>query len=85
MHPAVKGVFSRLREAELELIIGVESCRLELALRTVNRVWNVVVVNPSHLRARFHRNNSGGERKIVDFDFRYGTRRCVRRRNLNHT
>src|SRR5580692_8022580 len=76
MHPAVKRIFSWLREAGLELIVGVEWCRFELALRTVDGVGNVVVVNPSHLRARFHGDRAWSEGEIVDLDFSRRIGRC---------
>src|ERR1700730_1003320 len=65
------GVFSSIREAELELVVRVECFGFELALRTVNRMGNVVAVDPSHLRASFHRDSSRSERKIVNLHFRY--------------
>ena len=69
MHAAVVGVFSRLREAELELLVRVQRRRFELALRTVDRVWDVILVDPRHLRSAFDRDGSRCEGKIVDLHF----------------
>jgi hypothetical protein len=69
MHPAVVGVLSRLGEAELELLVRVEGCRFELALGTIDRVGEIVAVDPSHLRARFDGDSPRGECKIVNLYF----------------
>jgi hypothetical protein len=74
VHPAVEWVFSRFYEFELEFIVRVERCRFELALRTVNGMGDVVLVDPSHLRARFDRYYARTEDKIVDLDFRLRAR-----------
>jgi hypothetical protein len=58
MHPAIERILSRLREAALELIIGVECCRFELVLGAVNGVGYVVVVSPANLRTCFQRNQA---------------------------
>lgn len=69
VHAAVVGVFSRLGEAELELLVRIQRCRFELALRTVDRVRDVVVVDPRHLRSSLDLDGSRREGKIVDLHF----------------
>jgi hypothetical protein len=64
MHPAVKRVFPRLSKTELELIVRVHCGRLELSLRTVNGVGDVVVVDPGHLRTGLHRDHPGVNAKL---------------------
>ena len=71
MHAAVVGVFSGLGEAELELLVRVERRRFELTLRTINRVRDVIVVDPGHLRSAFDRDGSRRKGKIVDLHFSY--------------
>ena len=70
MHAAVVWVFSRLCEAKLELLVRVQRRRFEFALRTVDRVRDVIVVDPGHLRSTFDRDGSRCEGKIVDLHFR---------------
>ena len=69
MHAAVVGVFSRLREAELELLVRVKRRRFEFALRTVDRVRDVIVVDPRHMGSTFDRDGSWRKGKIVDLHF----------------
>src|SRR5438270_14052740 len=75
VHAAEKWILSRLRKLELELFVGIERCRFELALRTVHRVRDIVLVDPDYLLARLDRNDCRIEGKIVNLDFRACGRR----------
>lgn len=59
MHATEIRVLSGSGEAELEFLVGVERGRLELVLRTVDGVRDVVAVDPGQVRAGFYRDVSG--------------------------
>ena len=69
MDPTVERVFSRLVEAELELVVGVERARFELAFGAVNGVRNIIMVDPSYLRARLYDDRARSEGELVDLNF----------------
>ena len=76
MDAAVERVFSWLCEAEFEFVIRVERTRSELALGAVDGMRNVVMVDPGHLRARFHDDRARSKGEIVDLDLNSRFRRC---------
>src|ERR1700756_1805070 len=85
VHAAEKLIPSRLRKLELELFVGIERCRFELALRTVHRVRDIVLVDPDYLRAPLDRNDCRTEGEIINLDFRARGRRraCSRTRRIS--
>jgi len=72
MHPAKELIFSRLVEAKLEVVVGVQRSRSELALGAINGVGNVIVIDPDHKGARFNRYGCRNESEVVDLDFGSG-------------
>src|SRR5579872_4859684 len=66
--PTIEGVLSRFSEAELKLVVGIECRRLKLALGAINCMWDVVMIDPSHLRSNFHNEWRRTKDEVVDDD-----------------
>lgn len=66
MNPTIEGIFSSFRELKLELVIGVERCRLEFPLGAVDGVGNVIVVDPCNGRPDFNGEGRRTVHKVID-------------------
>src|SRR5215469_620165 len=73
MYPAIKRIFSGLSEAKLELVVGVQCCRLELPLSAVDGVWHVIMVDPCYCRPHLNGERYRTVHKVID----YHLRRCI--------
>ena len=69
VHPAEERIFSRRVEAELELVLRVECIRFEFAICAIDGMWDIVFVDPGHLRAGFYCYDCGIEDKVIDLNF----------------
>ena len=71
MHATKELIFSWLGKTKLEVIVSVQCSRSEFAFRAVDRVGNVIVIDPDYASARLYCYGSWHKGKVVDVDLGY--------------